>query len=164
MEQVSTKKCSKCKRELSLDNFRWKNKSKGIRHSQCRDCQKESDKKFYLENESRRVTVRGIADSQKQRNILIVDELKKCGCCKCGEVRSYVLDFHHVDPTTKDDSVSHLLKTASVEHLLEELSKCIVLCANCHREWHYLSTRSNISIEDFIGHDIVWADSSVGRA
>lgn len=148
MEQF--KVCSKCKRELPLDCFRWKNKSKGIRHYRCRECQKESDKKLYLESESRRRTVRGIADSQKQRNLQIVDEAKKCGCCKCGEMRPFVLDFHHVDPTTKDSEIAHLLKSASVEHLLDELFKCVVFCANCHREYHYLNKTFGITIDEYL--------------
>ena len=33
--------CTKCKRGLPISEFRWKNKIKGIHHSQCKDCQKQ---------------------------------------------------------------------------------------------------------------------------
>lgn len=148
MEQF--KVCSKCKRELSLDCFRWKNKSKGIRHSQCRDCQRESDKQLYLNNESRRITVRSIADNQRQRNLDIIEDVKKCGCCKCGDTRPFVLDFHHVDPSTKSYTIAHLSGAASVETLLSELNKCIIFCANCHREYHYLNKTFGITIDDYL--------------
>ena len=57
-------------------------------------------------------------------------------CVRCGENRSVCLDFHHIDPTQKDKSVSIFALLSSKEKFLEEISKCIVLCANCHRVEH----------------------------
>ena len=42
--KMETKICTKCKRELSLDNFRWKNKAEGKKHSQCKECQSKQEK------------------------------------------------------------------------------------------------------------------------
>lgn len=58
-------------------------------------------------------------------------------CQKCGENRWWLLDFHHLDPFTKDKSVSDLIKSSSRERVLEEINKCEVLCANCHRDLHF---------------------------
>ena len=58
-----------------------------------------------------------------------------CGYNKC--VAS--LDFHHEDPTKKEYGISSNGSTISWEKLKIELDKCILLCANCHRELHYLS-------------------------
>lgn len=56
-----------------------------------------------------------------------------CGYNKCGAA----LDFHHVDENEKYDTVSQLVnRLRSMEVILEEAKKCIILCANCHREWH----------------------------
>jgi hypothetical protein len=57
------KKCTKCKRELPLDDFRWKNKAEGKKHSQCKECQKAQEKKHYQESLNRRESVRTTADS-----------------------------------------------------------------------------------------------------
>jgi hypothetical protein len=57
-----TKKCTKCQRELPLDNFRWKNKAEGRKHSQCKECQKAQEKQHYQESRERRESVRMTAD------------------------------------------------------------------------------------------------------
>lgn len=45
-------------------------------------------------------------------------------------------DFHHLDPSTKEfDPCSRL--TWKREQLVEELKKCVLLCANCHRIRHF---------------------------
>lgn len=61
------------------------------------------------------------------------------GCSRCGYHKNLAaLEFHHINPTTK----SIILKTGSLtnrkkELVLEEIKKCILLCANCHREMHH---------------------------
>jgi len=63
----------------------------------------------------------------------IVDEWK---CSECGYDKSRAaLEFHHLDPTKKDFSISSRW-TISHDKLKEEIDKCIMLCANCHRELH----------------------------
>ena len=54
-------------------------------------------------------------------------------CVDCG-FRSHpaALDFDHVDPTTKRFNVGMSLQKPWLE-LLEEVRKCVVRCANCHR-------------------------------
>ena len=53
-----------------------------------------------------------------------------CGYCKCIEA----LEFHHINPLEKEFTISG--GTRSFESLKLELDKCILLCANCHRELH----------------------------
>ena len=55
-----------------------------------------------------------------------------CGYDRCIEA----LEFHHLDPTQKDFGISHKGYTRSWEKVKEEVEKCILLCANCHREFH----------------------------
>ena len=64
------------------------------------------------------------------------------GCKKCGEKRFYVLDFHHPDPRQKEFNISDKIRN-KFEDLMSEIEKCDVLCANCHREWHYLETSNH---------------------
>ncbi len=57
-------------------------------------------------------------------------------CSKCDENRPRALSFHHTDDD-KDIRVSQLAtKGYGKETILEEIEKCIVLCANCHRVHH----------------------------
>jgi hypothetical protein len=46
------------------------------------------------------------------------------------------LEFHHLDPTQKDFGISSKGYTRSWEKVKEEVDKCILLCANRHREAH----------------------------
>lgn len=53
-----------------------------------------------------------------------------CGYNKCQDA----LEFHHVDPSQKDYNISG--GTKSFDTLKSEVDKCILVCANCHREIH----------------------------
>lgn len=55
-------------------------------------------------------------------------------CVICGEKDVACLDFHHIKD--KYDQVSHM-QTHSLNKINQEINKCIVLCANCHRKLHY---------------------------
>ena len=60
-------------------------------------------------------------------------------CCRCGYDRNIAaLEFHHQNPEEKEFQLDarHLSNT-SMEHILEESKKCILLCSNCHKEVHY---------------------------
>ena len=153
------KKCTKCQRELPLDNFRWKNKSEGKKHSQCKECQKAQEKQHYRESLERRESVRATTNSQKITNMILVEEARSQGCKKCGEKRSYVLDFHHRNGEEKVETINHMIKSASSKTLQAELEKCDVLCANCHREFHYLNLHNQLNYDEYL-----CLDSPVGRA
>ncbi len=59
-------------------------------------------------------------------------------CAVCNESHPACIDFHHKQPSKKDKEVSKLVSSgASKKRILNEISKCQVLCANCHRKLHY---------------------------
>ena len=68
------------------------------------------------------------------RNIKIVHNEKiKRGCACCGyNANAYALDFDHLDPSTKNYDVAKMA-TRRLDKIQEEIAKCQVLCANCHR-------------------------------
>ena len=57
-------------------------------------------------------------------------------CKLCEENSPCCLDFHHLDPNEKDVALSQVANRWSDKRLEQELSKCIVLCSNCHRKIH----------------------------
>lgn len=57
---------------------------------------------------------------------------QKCGYDKC----EWALDFHHLNSEEKDFNIARY-GTLSWEKIKKELDKCIMVCANCHRELHY---------------------------
>lgn len=60
-----------------------------------------------------------------------------------------MLDYHHRDPQEKDFTIGRLKKGAR-EVLQAEIDKCVVLCANCHREFHYLEKEQNLTIDEYL--------------
>jgi len=56
-------------------------------------------------------------------------------CSACGESDPRCLDFHHRDPTTKKFCVGRSWGRAR-QTIELEMTKCVVLCANCHRKLH----------------------------
>ena len=57
-----------------------------------------------------------------------------CGYNKC----TAALEFHHIDPSGKEFTFATAMKNpSSWDKLAAELRKCVLLCANCHREVHY---------------------------
>ena len=60
-------------------------------------------------------------------------------CEKCGYNKNIAaLDFHHINPSEKSYQLDgRHLSNCSMKSIIEESKKCILLCANCHREIHY---------------------------
>lgn len=68
------------------------------------------------------------------RNVQIVAEIKENNCCShCSENDPIVLDFHHYRGKKKNDIAMMVRLSYSEETLKEEIEKCKILCANCHR-------------------------------
>jgi hypothetical protein len=63
----------------------------------------------------------------------LVDELGG-KCVDCGfNAHLAALDFDHVDPSTKKFGIASKLQNADYLELIEEVKKCVLRCANCHR-------------------------------
>ena len=109
-------------------------------------CKIHGETKFYPRKEggSRcgKCSYEAVKRRRKKRKLDAVDykggQCEKCGYDKCIEA----LEFHHLDPTEKDFEVASSSKPWAA--VTKELDKCIMVCANCHRELHY-EERNNAS-------------------
>lgn len=132
--------CTTCKQEKENEEFFFKNKSTGRRHAICKTCKRNVDKEHYQNSEQRRKKMRINALESIKRAKEFVDRVKKIATCRCGEKRFYVLEFHHIH--SKDQNISELVKRgSSISRIKGEIRKCIILCANCHRETHYMEKK-----------------------
>src|SRR4029079_253940 len=65
------------------------------------------------------------------------DDLDRCRavpCSDCGErYPPCAMDFDHRDPSTKRAAVTRMIGRAGTQRLLDEIAKCDIVCANCHR-------------------------------
>ena len=76
-------------------------------------------------------------DIKFRKKLLDIYKVNK-GCSVCGYNKCAVaLDFHHEGDEKKEKAISYLVNSSfNFNKVLEEIKKCIVLCANCHRELH----------------------------
>ena len=59
------------------------------------------------------------------------------GCKMCGYNKNIsALEFHHIESKDKDFHFGST-NTTNIDKIRLELNKCILVCANCHREIHY---------------------------
>lgn len=67
----------------------------------------------------------------------VIADWKRQGCQLCGELELVCLDAHHRDPAQKEFIIAVAIRNATkVSRVVNELSKCTCLCANCHRKVH----------------------------
>ncbi len=84
----------------------------------------------------REYLIEAVKKRRKKVRQMAID-LKGGKCTRCGYNRCLdALEFHHLDTSKKDFGVSDKGYTRSWKKIQEELEKCILVCANCHRELH----------------------------
>ncbi len=78
----------------------------------------------------------------------------KCCLCNFSEVQE-ALEFHHVHPEEKSFAIcSSNTTTKALRAQLEEMKKCILVCANCHRGIHYGIYQVPENWKDFYDNEI----------
>jgi predicted HNH restriction endonuclease len=93
-----------------------------------------SDKRKYADRA--KYLIRAVAKRRKKIREMAI-EYKGGKCELCGYDRCFqALDFHHIGSTGKDFGISDKGYTRSWEKVKKEIDKCILVCANCHRELH----------------------------
>jgi len=100
--------------------------------------QKDRDSsKRYRQNNTEKVNIKARFLKQERQQWLI-DYKKQCQCEACGESRWFCLDFHHTDPESKKIAINEMIsRKYNLKRIQEEMGKCVLLCANCHRHLHF---------------------------
>lgn len=115
----SLKKCNRCGEFKPKDSFYRSKKNYEQLRGDCKDCE-------------------GIRILRRKQNKKIT-LIKNCGgkCVDCqieiNDRNPSIFEFHHTDPTQKEFSDFANKSSKIVD---EELKKCVLLCANCHKMRH----------------------------
>tara|TARA_Y100000034_G_scaffold136607_1_gene214109 strand:- start:2788 stop:3162 length:375 start_codon:yes stop_codon:yes gene_type:complete len=123
---METKKCKYCRKEKPVDDFEVANTVGGkvYRRLKCKQCYFDVKRNYV----------------SKKRQWL--DSYKKTQKCRsCGNDDFRVLEFHHKIKNKKEHSVSNMVKTCGIDKIKQEIKKCDILCANCHRILHWKENR-----------------------
>lgn len=131
------KKCSVCGEIKPLTEFALNKSRKDGLASDCKSCRKIYRDNHYKNNKE---YYKNKAKEYRKRKTKEFEEFKETlKCSLCGENRPWCLDFHHINPEEKEVEVVKLIEAPN--KIKKEIEKCIVLCANCHRDLHYKNKR-----------------------
>jgi transposase len=103
-----------------------------------RPCKRHGLTEFWLEGRGyyrcKRCRMERVSRRRRKMKLILVAEAGG-RCVLCGYDRCVsALHFHHVDPATKRFHLSMQGATRSLAAARAEMSKCVLLCANCHAE------------------------------
>lgn len=108
----------------------------------------EASRRYYVKNRERilkmnRSRREGINTADRLRrkdtNQLVKEIKENSPCTDCGKTYNwYVMDFDHLDSSTKVMNIARMVSSGySWEAIETEISKCEIVCSNCHRERTY---------------------------
>lgn len=125
-----TKRCSLCKQDLPYSAFALKDNKP--RDTFCRECKKAYQRKHYADN-NQYYKDRATVDKESIREY-IRGIKATMPCADCGRKFHYcVMDFDHREGETKLFEIAHAYRTKGRIQIEQEMAKCDVVCANCHR-------------------------------
>lgn len=130
------KRCTSCKKRKLISDFNFKIKALGLRHYQCKDCTRLFVKNHYNKNKGYYLEKTRKRNKELRLEILkyIRQYLLRNPCVDCGESDITVLEFDHKGEVPKFKAVSSLARSRyPLAKIKEEINKCEVRCANCHR-------------------------------
>ena len=81
----------------------------------------------------------------------VKEYIKGKHCVDCGEIVEYAMQYNHVRGKKKYVLFESFKLATSMEDVQNEISKCDVVCANCHR----IRTQDRIKINKKIVRDRV---------
>lgn len=128
------KTCGKCQLSKRLDEFGINRSKPGGLQNYCRVCKA----KYFQDNRARLIPkIRAANKATRGEVTAYVDQYRREHPCeKCGEADPCVLDFHHPSGTKEFAVGQANQKGMSLNRVKKEISKCRVLCSNCHRKVH----------------------------
>lgn len=125
--------CTKCGETKVKTEFGSNKSKKDGLQTWCRSCVKTYNKTYYVntpERNDQRI-------AWKEKNIPLLQDyvwnyLLDNPCVDCGESDPIVLEFDHLH--SKEFTIGNYIhKGGNLERLKDEIAKCDVRCANCHR-------------------------------
>jgi hypothetical protein len=100
-----------------------------------RKYQKEYMRKWYENNKQRHIKY--VRNREKKILGWLKSYKTTLACELCGENHPACLEFHHIDPKTKEFELGNAKTRLTMKAIKAEIAKCRVLCANCHRKEHH---------------------------
>jgi len=120
------KQCTKCLKNKDESMF---NKKHGKPQAVCKECHSIYRKEHYKNNKEKYIKKASV-NKEKYRQEYY-DWLSEKSCMDCGNSDIRVLEQDHM--RDKKFNIAKMVGVVSLKTLMNELDKCEVVCANCHR-------------------------------
>jgi hypothetical protein len=123
-------RCGKCHLDQDFEEFSLKDKIKGLRNTRCKSCVRLVSRNHYYANKESYL-LRNKAKLKVAQDFVLAF-LYRNPCVSCAEQDIRCLEFDHQQ--NKDYKIAEMIHAGySVRALKNEIDKCEVACANCHR-------------------------------
>ena len=100
--------------------------------TECKECHKIYIREHYKQNKEYYIAKAAEGKRNLRNKIAAYKEANPCEDCQ-KFFPACCMDFDHIDPKLKISSVSFMAKAGNSKAILEEMAKCRLLCACCHR-------------------------------
>ena len=128
------KTCTGCKIEKDAAEYYKNKRRKDGLSSRCKRCDNIGNKDTRIKHPEKSTQHRKNYRSRLKNKYIEWKRDKSCVCC--GENDECCFELHHLDGSTKENHPSRILQSKGWEAFLQEASKCVLVCANCHRRIH----------------------------
>ena len=130
-----TKWCSGCQKILPIEWFSFKSKVSKILAYRCRTCLAKMKSNWHQDHPKNKLRQKSNRATRKKQNLAYTTAFKEeKGCQDCKRrPPAYVLDFDHITDNKRSNVSQMVSDGCSLEAIIEEIAKCEVICANCHR-------------------------------
>ena len=126
---MGSKICIKCNQRKDFTEFSFRNKTKGSRRADCKDCFKHHSHTHYVRHKSS-YDIRSKTRRDASREFVLGVLLTSC-CIDCKTTDIRILEFDHL--SNKEYPIALMISRGySLETLQKEISKCVIRCKNCH--------------------------------
>jgi hypothetical protein len=135
LQDGALRQCGRCGEFKLLSEFAWRRKRRGQRDNMCRPCRSTYHREHYLANKQRYIDQARVRKQalRLERTTYLLGYFSNHPCTDCGETDPIVLEFDHLDAEAKSFDIGQALSYRNWKSILEEMEKCEVVCANCHR-------------------------------
>lgn len=137
------KVCTGCKQQKDLIEFHKKGDG---RQAQCKTCRTAYDRLQYRTNPQQKKVRRESVERYKRNFRAWYSELKKKPCADCKkEFHFAAMQWDHLPGQGKTGNLSKMVAAGNKTKILNEISKCQLVCANCHAVRTYNRTGESVA-------------------
>jgi hypothetical protein len=126
-------RCCRCHELKTASEFAWRRRALGELDTYCRPCRAAYKRVHYAANCQRYIAAatRRKAMLRAERTALLIEFFQEHPCADCGQCDPVILEFDHIG--RKEFTIGRAMVDRNWSAILDEISRCEVVCANCHR-------------------------------